>query len=62
MRWRDRAGILHAAEGAHVHRGVTLLWTRCEAHDVPANIAYASAEEPTCPRCREIVNRRTSDV
>lgn len=47
--WRDRAGALHACEGATVHPGIRLIWTRCATGapsvrpgslDVPANGAW----------------------
>jgi hypothetical protein len=52
--WRDRAGALHACEGADVHPGVRLFWTLCQKKDVPANSAWL-AERPAdtidCPEC-----------
>ncbi len=55
IHWKDQA-LTHACEGADVHPGVRLLWTRCEI-DVPANAAYLpdppDADPVTCPRCNE---------
>lgn len=54
MVWTDRAGTVHACEGADVHPGVRLIWTRCHGHDVPANGAVLScqgAREVTCEAC-----------
>lgn len=48
----ERAGVRHVAVGNEVHPGITLLWTLCEKHDVPANSAFISASErPSCPHC-----------
>lgn len=51
--WQQN-GIIHACEGAEVHRGITLLWTLCE-RDVPANSAFTTSEAvtATCRRCAE---------
>lgn len=60
--WRDADKVLHACEGAEVHPGVRLLWTRCatgEASarpgslDVPADAAWQQRPEDTidCPSC-----------
>ena len=64
--WRDRSGVLHACEGAEVHPGVRLLWTRCatgQPHatpgslDVPADGAWRqrAADAIDCARCRAII-------
>lgn len=52
IRW-ERQGVMHACEGADVHRGVRLIWTICGKHDVPANGAFLSHEKVTCQACRE---------
>lgn len=50
--WRDKRQVVHACEGSDVHRGVRLIWTRCE-RDVPAHSAYkCDGEEVTCLGCR----------
>lgn len=51
--WRDKAGVLHAGEGADVHPGVRLLWTQCGKHDIPANSAWLQRpkDNVTCPDC-----------
>lgn len=54
MRW-ERKGVMHACEGSEVHRGVTLIWTRCGKHDVPANAAWTGHDDITCDACKEIV-------
>lgn len=48
--WADATGVTHSVEGAEVHPGVTLLWTRCGC-DVPANSAVAEFKAATCPDC-----------
>ena len=51
-RWDDGAHI-HAVEGAEVHPGIVLLWTKCE-RDVPANAAVATWDMPVnCEKCME---------
>ena len=51
--WTDSDGDTHRCEGAEIHPGVRLLWTRCE-HDVPANSAFlpGDGDAVTCPRCQ----------
>lgn len=60
--WRDRAGTLHACEGADVHPGIRLLWARCATGatggkpgslDVPANAAWKQRPEDVvdCAGC-----------
>lgn len=39
IRWTDGIGLVHAVEGADVHRNVRLLWTLCQ-RDVSANTAW----------------------
>jgi hypothetical protein len=43
----------HLCEGADVHRGIFLLWTRCGKHDVPAGKAWERRPEDivTCAAC-----------
>lgn len=55
--WRDRNNWLHRCEGSDVHTNVRLIWTRCEAFDVPANASWLQRPEDrvTCPRCLEIM-------
>ena len=50
--WTDSAGVTHRCEGAEVHRGIRLLWTKCE-RDVPANTAFLPGDNDavTCERC-----------
>jgi hypothetical protein len=50
LRYEDKAGVMHACEGADVHRGVRLIWTLCQ-RDVPANAAFLSFEKATCEKC-----------
>lgn len=54
--WRDNDGVLHRGEGADVHRGVRLLWTRCGSADIPAGGAWKSraGDLVDCPKCRAI--------
>ena len=55
IRWRDKAGVLHAVEGAQlitIDRDTVCLWTRCGSADIPANSAWAENGEPIdCPQC-----------
>ena len=48
----ENVGVMHSAEGAEVHRGITLIWTRCGCRDVPANSSWAGREEITCAGCK----------
>lgn len=50
--WQDKQGLVHACEGADVHRNVRLFWTLCE-RDVPANTAFhpGSDDKLTCATC-----------
>lgn len=51
-RWDDGKHV-HSVEGAEVHPGITLLWTKC-SRDVPANKAVASWDMPvTCTACQD---------
>jgi len=51
-RWDDGKHV-HSVEGAEVHPGITLLWTKC-SRDVPANQAVAAWDMPvTCMVCQE---------
>lgn len=50
--WGGR-GSMHAVEGADVHTGVRLLWTRCKI-DVPAGEAFVTDSPSivvTCKKC-----------
>jgi len=51
--WADK-GITHKCEGADVHRGIRLLWTKCNI-DVPANQAFLPADDDRvdCKLCGE---------
>lgn len=51
--WRDGDGVLHNCEGADVHQGVRLIWTRCGKRDVPADVAFHPEVDDcvTCPDC-----------
>lgn len=51
LRWQDRQGVMHSAEGAEVHPGITLIWTRCGCRDVPDNSAWPGTEQVTCAGC-----------
>lgn len=50
--WTDKAGVIHRCEGADVHPGIRLIWTKCE-RDVPANRAFnpGDGDAVTCPEC-----------
>lgn len=48
----DRAGVVHAVDGEHVHPGKTILWTRCGLHDVPDGAALHNDGALTCQACR----------
>jgi hypothetical protein len=54
LRWQDKTGVMHAAEGAELappdHR-TFVLWTACGKHDVPAGKGFASYERVTCAQC-----------
>jgi hypothetical protein len=56
--WRDKKGVVHACEGADVHRGVRLIWTLCK-RDVPANASYTTdgPEFVTCDVCAKAEGR-----
>ena len=47
----QRGDVMHAVEGAEVHPGVSLLWPKCAAFDVPAGRAFLSTEKVTCTNC-----------
>ncbi len=51
--WRDKAGVMHRAVGAYVHRDIRLLWTACEKKDIPANGAWLQnpGDNVTCLKC-----------
>lgn len=60
--WADRQGVTHLCEGAEIHPGIRLLWTRCATGtrsgepgslDVPANAAWLRTEgdQITCQKC-----------
>ncbi len=52
--WCDKAGVLHRAVGAEIHRDIPrLLWTACGKKDVPANAAWLQRAEDNidCPDC-----------
>lgn len=49
--YEDKNGIIHLCESSEVHRGVALVWTKCEK-DVPANKAFMSEENVTCEKCK----------
>jgi hypothetical protein len=57
LRWEDRHGIVHAVEGADVHRDVRLLWPRCGKGDVPASKAWKGGDAVTCPGCLAVVGK-----
>lgn len=50
--WQDKSGVMHACEGADVHRDVRLFWTLCQ-RDVPANAAFIPADNDrlSCEQC-----------
>lgn len=48
--YQDPAGVIHACEGAQLHRDVYLVWTKC-CRDVPANKSFKSNERVSCERC-----------
>ena len=48
--YQDKNGVIHACEGSEVHRGIYLVWTKCDK-DVPANQSFKSDEKPTCEEC-----------
>jgi len=54
IRWHDRHGLVHACEGARLHRGMPpLVWTLCK-RDVPANEAFHPGDADdavTCAAC-----------
>lgn len=51
--WQDKAGVVHRAVGAEVHRGIRLMWTACEKMDIPANAAWLQRPQDvvTCGAC-----------
>ena len=54
IRWGDAKGVVHAVEGATIHRGLTLLWPRCGCGDVPPFGAWCGFDEVECLECRRI--------
>lgn len=53
--WSFRDGDLHLCEGADIHPGIRLLWTRCGKHDIPAGAAWLKRRDDvvTCLGCCE---------
>ena len=53
IRWRDRAGVMHAVEGCHISpfEPVRILWAMCGAADVPANAAWKGNDDVECEAC-----------
>ena len=49
-------GVLHSCESSEVHKGITLIWTKCHK-DVPADESFLSLEEPNCATCCDILQR-----
>lgn len=62
--WRDQDGVMHACEGAWLHRGIRLMWTRCGKRDVPAMAAWhpQAGDEVTCPECRAAIARSSGNA
>ena len=54
--WRDQKGVTHQAVGDDIHREVRLLWTKCEAFDIPANKAWYQRPEDKidCVNCKKL--------
>lgn len=54
--WSFRDGDLHLCEGATIHPGITLFWTRCGKHDIPAGAAWLQRREDvlTCAACCDL--------
>lgn len=52
IHWRDHAGTVHLVEGADVHPGVRLLWTKC-GKDVPANSAFLPGDTDPAAGCED---------
>lgn len=57
--WSFRGGDLHLCEGAATHPGITLLWTRCGKHDIPAGAAWLQRRDDvlTCEACCDVEDR-----
>lgn len=55
IRWADKSGAMHAAEGDWLTREDFCLWTVCGSHDVPANTGFTAGDGDvvTCPHCRD---------
>lgn len=52
--WSFREGAtVHLCEGATIHPGIFLLWTRCRKHDVPAGSGWLKRQHDviTCEAC-----------
>ena len=51
--WRDKAGVMHSAVGAEVHRGIRLMWTAWQKKDIPGGGAWLQTSEDrvTCEGC-----------
>ncbi len=58
--WSFREGPLHLCEGAEVHPGIRLLWTRCGKHDVPAGSGWLQRRDDVieCAACCAIEDAR----
>ena len=56
LRWRDKAGVLHAVEQAPRTdlSTVPAWWTRCGSWHIPNSVAWGGSEDLTCPSCRII--------
>ena len=55
--WQSKDGLLHACEGADVHPGIRLIWTRCAKHDVPADKSWIQRNEDhvSCDACLRVL-------
>jgi len=47
--WEEN-DIIHACESTEMHKGITLIWTKCN-RDVPANKSFYGNEKITCDEC-----------
>jgi hypothetical protein len=48
--YEDNRGVLHSCESTEAHRGIVLVWTKCDK-DVPSNESFLSLEKPNCSAC-----------
>lgn len=53
IHWKDKAGVVHAAEGNWLTPRDFCLWTVCGSADVPANTGYhpGDGDKVTCEAC-----------